>query len=93
VKVLHPPQNSVLPVWNALSCGIKHYGVEVTGITCVPNFIQIHQSVEKLLGDSQTDRHTDWLVILQACFHSLMQVSEKRLVLKLGGPASDCVWE
>jgi hypothetical protein len=71
IKVLYPPQKFERPpFWNSLSYGIKKYGVEVTfnGITFLPNFMQIHQSLQKLLGDTHTDRHTDKPVILQAYF-------------------------
>jgi hypothetical protein len=33
-------------------------------ITCLPNFMKIYQAVQKILvGDTQTDRQTDRLVI------------------------------
>jgi hypothetical protein len=57
---LHPPQKFKRPpFWNSRSYEIKKGGIEVIFrvITCLPNFMKIHQSVQKLLvGGTHTDR-------------------------------------
>jgi hypothetical protein len=65
VQVLHPHQTFERPqFWNGWRYGIKKYDVEVTfkGITSLPNFIEIYQFVQKLLG-GHTDGQTVKLVI------------------------------
>jgi hypothetical protein len=65
VQVLLPSQKFVRPpFWNGWRYRIMKYGVEVTfnGMTSLLNSIKIYQLVQKLLGDTQTDR----LVISEA---------------------------
>jgi hypothetical protein len=62
VQVRHSPQDfERRPFLNGWSYGIKNYRVEVpfNGITFLPNFMKIYQSVQKLLGETQTDKKTD----------------------------------
>jgi hypothetical protein len=48
-KTRYPSYEATIPTCNGWSYGIKEYGIEVTFvITSIQNFIQIHQSVQKL---------------------------------------------
>jgi hypothetical protein len=58
---MHPPQKfEPQPISNGLSYGIKNYCTEVTfnGITCLPSFMKIYQSVLELLGRGRGDIQT-----------------------------------
>jgi hypothetical protein len=46
------------PFQNGWSYGIKNYCIEVSlnGISCLPNFMEIYQSVQKLLVGNRQDK-------------------------------------
>jgi hypothetical protein len=60
VQKLHPSKRS--PRWNDKS-DVIGFEVIINGITCLPNFIKIQQSFQKLfVGDTQTDTQTGDLI-------------------------------